>query len=233
VLNNPSSTPTFGTNQYNVVASGLVLTGTWDLWGWSKNLLLYIKPTTLRVTANGYAVITSRANIQRAINEFYVMYSAKLAAYQANGQYPMNGPVEIRVTGLDQPGDLVGISGAPSPQLSALRPRPDHPEWNVAVWFDILTIPGTQYAAQFYREVEQWMYANYASYAAVRVEWSKGWGYSSSGAWSDPTALGSTIPDSLRTGQAAGDNWDAAKATLDALDPSRLFSSPLLDTLLP
>src|SRR5581483_7364382 len=214
--------------QYNVVASGLVVTGTWDIWGWSKNTLLYIKPTTLRVTANGYAVITSRANIQRAINEFYVMYSAKLAAYQANGQYPMNGPVEIRVTGLDQPADVVGISGAPSPQLSALRPRPDHPEWNVAVWFDILTIPGTQYAAQFYREVEQWMYANYASYATVRVEWSKGWGYGSSAAWSDPTALGSTIPNSLRTGQAAGDNWDAAKATLDAFDPSRLFSSPLL-----
>jgi FAD/FMN-containing dehydrogenase len=233
VLNDPSSTPSFGTNQYNVVASGLVLTGTWDLWGWSKNLLLYIKPTTLRVTANGYAVITSRANIQRAINEFYLMYSAKLAAYQANGQYPMNGPVEIRVTGLDQPSDLAGLSGAPSPQLSALRPRPDHPEWNVAVWFDILTIPGTQYANQFYREVEQWMYSNYASYGMVRVEWSKGWGYGTSAAWSDPTALGTTIPNSLRSGQAAGDNWDAAQATLDALDPSRLFSSPLLDTLLP
>lgn len=233
VLNDPTTTPNFGLTQYNVVAAGLVLTSTWDIWGWSKNTLLYIKPTTLRVTANGYAVITSRANIQRAINEFYVMYSAKLAAYQANNQFPMNGPVEIRVTGLDQPGDLVGISGAPSPQLSALRPRPDHPDWNVAVWFDILTIPGTLYANQFYREVEQWMYSNYTSYGMVRVEWSKGWGYGSSAAWSDPTALGSTIPDSLRTGQAAGDNWDAAKATLDAFDPSRLFSSPLLDTLLP
>lgn len=233
VLNDPTTTPSFGLNQYNVVAAGLVLTGTWDIWGWSKNTLLYIKPTTLRVTANGYAVITSRANVQRAINDFYVMYSAKLAAYQAAGQYPMNGPVEIRVTGLDQPGDAVGISGAPSPQLSALRPRPDHPEWNVAVWFDILTIPGTLYAAQFYSEVEQWMYANYASYGAVRVEWSKGWAYTTSGAWTNSTAIGSTIPNSLRTGQAAGDNWDAAAATLDQFDPARLFTSPLLDTLLP
>lgn len=233
VLNDPTTTPNFGLTQYNVVAAGLVLTSTWDIWGWSKNTLLYIKPTTLRVTANGYAVLTSRANVQRAINEFYVMYSAKLAAYQANGQFPMNGPVEIRVTGLDQPADVVGISGAPSPQLSALRPRPDHPEWNVAVWFDILTIPGTLYANQFYSEVEQWMYSNYASYGSVRVEWSKGWAYTTSGAWTGATALSTTIPNSLRTGQAAGDNWDTATATLDSFDPSRLFSSPLLDTLLP
>ena len=233
VLNDPSSTPNFGGTQYNVVAAGLVVTGTWDIWGWSKNLLLYILPTTLRVTANGYAVITSRANVQRAINDFYVMYSAKLAAYQAAGQYPMNGPVEIRVTGLDQPGDVVGIANAPSPQLSALRPRPDQPDWDTAVWFDILTIPGTQYADQFYTEVEQWMYSNYASYGMVRVEWSKGWGYTSSGGWTDPTALGTTIPDSLRTGQLVGDNWDTAEATLDAFDPARLFTSPLLDTLLP
>ncbi len=233
VLNDPTTTPNFGLTQYNVVAAGLVLTSTWDIWGWSKNTLLYIKPTTLRVTANGYAVLTSRANVQRAINEFYVMYSAKLSAYQALGQYPMNGPVEIRVTGLDRPSDVVGISGAPSPQLSALRPRPDHPEWDTAVWFDILTIPGTLHANQFYSEVEQWMYSNYASYGAVRVEWSKGWGYTTSAAWSDPTALGTTIPNSLRTGQAVGDNWDTAKATLDLFDPARLFSSPLLDTLLP
>ena len=73
VLNNPASTPNFGLTQYNTVAAFLVLDSRWDMWGWSKNLLLYIKPTTLRVTANGYAVLCSRANVQRAINEFYVM----------------------------------------------------------------------------------------------------------------------------------------------------------------
>lgn len=233
VLDDPASTPDFGLTQYNVVAAGLVLTASYDLWGWSKNTLLYIKPTTLRVTANGYAVLTTRANVQRAINEFYVMYSAKLAAYQAQGKFPMNGPVEIRVTGLDRPSDVVGISGAPSPQLSALRPRPDHPEWDCAVWFDILTIPGTQYAEEFYREVEQWMYSNYASYATVRVEWSKGWGYSTTAAWADPTVIGTTVPDSLRSGQSVGDNFDTAKATLNQFDPARIFSSPLLDSLLP
>lgn len=228
-----SKTPDFGLTQYNTIAAGLVLTSSWDLWGWSKNTLLYIKPTTLRVTANGYAVLCSRANVQRAINEFYVMYSAKLSAYQAQGRFPMNGPVEIRVTGLDRPSDVVGISGAPSPQLSALRPRPDHPEWDCAVWFDILTMPGTPYSNQFYREVEQWMYSNYASYGSVRVEWSKGWGYSNSAAWADSTVIGTTVPNSLKTGYTAGDNFDTARATLNSFDPSRIFTSPLLNSLLP
>ncbi len=143
----------------------------------------------------------------------------------------MNGPVEIRVTGLDQPADI-GLSGAGAGQLSALRPRPDQPTWNVAVWFDILTIPGTPTASQFYREMEQWMFSNYAgSYATARPEWSKGWGYTTTAAWADPVVLGTTIPSAYRTGQAAGDNWDTALATLDQLDPNRVFTSPLLDTL--
>jgi FAD/FMN-containing dehydrogenase len=228
-----SLTPTFGQTQYTVVAAGLTTTFTYDIWGWSKNVMLYVKPTTLRVTANGYAVLTTRANIQRAVHEFTSFYQARLAAYQAAGLFPINGPVEIRVTGLDDPDDIVG-GGAYEAQLSALRPRPDHPEWNVAVWFDILTLPGTPTSNQFYREIEQWMYSNYSgTYAAVRPEWSKGWGYTNSAAWADATVIGTTIPDSYRAGQAVGDDWDAAAVALDAFDPHRIFSSPLLDALVP
>jgi FAD/FMN-containing dehydrogenase len=171
--------------------------------------------------------------VQRVVNEFSTFYQARVAAYRANGDYPMNGPVEIRVTGLDQSADI-GLPGAGAGQLSALRPRPDHPEWNVAVWFDILTVPGTPKANAFYREVEQWMFSNYSgSYATVRPEWSKGWGYTATAAWSDPVAFGTTIPNAYRAGQAAGDNWDTAVATLAALDPYKLFSSPLLANLMP
>ena len=144
----PAAVTTFGPLQYDIVASGLVLTFTWDIWGWSKNLLLYVKPSTLRVTANGYAVLTSRANVQRVVNDFFVAHQARVAAYQAAGNYPMNGPVEIRVTGLDNPADIGLAASVGGGQLSALRTRPDHPEWNVAVWFDILTIPGTPTAVE-------------------------------------------------------------------------------------
>jgi FAD/FMN-containing dehydrogenase len=230
---NPSAVTQLGPLQFNVVAAGLVLTFSYDLWGWSKNLLLYIRPTTLRVTANGYAVLMNRSNVQRALNEFTTFYQNRIAAYQANGLYPMNGPVEIRVTGLDNAADI-GRSGAGAGQLSALRPRPDHSNWNVAVWFDILTVPGTPAANQFYREIEQWMFTNFSgSYAAVRPEWSKGWGYTDTASWSDATMLSSTIPSVYRAGQPTGDNWDTARATLNQYDPHRVFTSPLLDSLLP
>jgi len=98
IAGNPSLAPTFGATQISVVGGGLIATGTWDIWGWSKNSLLYVKPTTLRVTAKRLRDHhTSRANIQRVVNEFATTYNAKLTAYQAQGKYPMNGPVEIRV----------------------------------------------------------------------------------------------------------------------------------------
>jgi FAD/FMN-containing dehydrogenase len=225
-----SVTPAFGALQYSTVAAGLVATLSWDIWGWSKNTQLYVRPTTLRVTANGYAVLLRRADVQRAVHEFTAFYKSRLDANAAAGRYPMNGPVEIRVTGLDQPGD-VGASGAPL--LSAVRPRPDHPEWDVAVWFDALTIPGTPGAAAFYRELEQWVLGNYTgSYAAARPEWSKGWAYTDSAAWADPVVLGSTVPDAYRAGQPASSNWDAAKAGLTALDPHRVFGNAFLDGLI-
>jgi FAD/FMN-containing dehydrogenase len=233
IVGDGALTPTFGQTQISVVGSGLITTETWDIWGWSKNLLLYVRPTTLRVTANGYAVLTRRSNIQRVVYEFTTYYRSRLTAYQAQGRYPMNGPVEIRVTGLDAAAD-VSVTSAGPPQLSAVRPRPDHPEWDVAVWLDILTIPGTPYANQFYREVENWIFSNYSgSYAAVRPEWSKGWAYTDAASWADTTMLGTTVPDAYRTGQASGDTWDTARATLNTYDPNRIFTSPFLDTLLP
>ena len=226
-------TPLFGQTQAKISALGLAATLSLDLWGWSKDLLLYVKPTTLRVTANGYAVLTRRANVQRTLHLFTDFYLSRLAAWQRSGRYPMNGPVEIRVTGLDQPGD-VALPGAVAPALSAARPRPDHPEWDVAVWFDILTLPGTPYANAFYREIEQWMLANFSDgQAAVRPEWSKGWGYSDTAAWDDATVLGRTVPQAYRDGQPSGQRWDDAQAALNRHDPHRVFSSPLLDRLLP
>jgi FAD/FMN-containing dehydrogenase len=141
--------------------------------------------------------------------------------------------VEIRCSGLDRASD-VKVPSSGSPQLSALRPRPDRPEWDTAVWIDVLTIFGTPDSIAFYREMEQWMLGNYTgSYATVRPEWSKGWAYSSTAGWSDPTLLGTTYPNGLRTGQPASDNWDTARATLNTYDPHRIFSNGFVDTLLP
>ena len=78
------------------------------------------------------------------------------------------------------------------------------------------------------------MFSHYTgSYAAVRPEWSKGWAYTDTAAWSDPTMLTSTIPDAINAGQNPGDSWANALATLDSYDPHRVFSNAFLNTFMP
>ncbi len=228
-----SGTPTFENAEMAAVGTGLIFENTGNIWGPSHYSTLYVKPTTLQVTANGYCILTSTSSIQQVAHDFYTYYTNLVNQYEANGQYPMNGPIEFRVTGLDQTSDVV-MSGAQQAQLSPLRPRPDQPSWNCAVWIDALTIPGTPYADEFYTQLEAWMMTNYTgSYAAVRFEWSKGWAYTNSGGWSNTTMLNTTIPAMYTTGQSAGDGWSAALATLDSYDPNRIFCGPFQDVLMP
>jgi FAD/FMN-containing dehydrogenase len=229
----PSGTPVFQNLEMAAAGSGLILTGTWDIWGPSRCSTLYVKPTTLRLAENGYAVLTSRDNIQRVVSEYCVAFRDLIAQYQGRGEFPMNGPIEIRVTGLNRASEVM-LPGALEPQLSALRPRPDHPSWDCAVWIDALTFPGTPGENRFKTELEAWVLGNYTGeYAAVRVEWAKGWGYTERGAWTSADLLGSTLPGSFAAGQGQGDDWSAALAALDRYDPGRIFSNPFLDRLMP
>jgi FAD/FMN-containing dehydrogenase len=232
IKGNVSATPMLGATSYAVSAAGLAATASLDIWGWSKNLLLYIKPTTIRTTANGYAVVTQRANLQRVVHEFATKYRALVDAYKSRGQYPANMPVEIRVTGLDQPTDSI-VAGAEAPTLSALSPDAEHPERDIAVWFDVLTFPGTPASPEFMTELEQWFYANYSGYCTVRVEWSKGWAYTSAGGWTNDEVIGTRIPASLSAGRTPTATFAGAAQRLQALDPQGVFTSPLVDRLLP
>ncbi|QMU76591.1 FAD-binding protein [Streptacidiphilus sp. PB12-B1b] len=232
VAGDAAATPGFTAAQMDAISAGLIATDSWDLWGWSADMLAYVRPTTLRITSTCWNVVTSRELVQQVVSEFFAEYSAQLAAYQARGLYPMNGPLEIRVTGLDQAADCL-VPGALGAQLSPLRTRPDHPEWDTAVWFDMTTVPITPGNHAFTAQMEQWIRATYTgSYGAVHAEWSKEWANTPAGAWTDTAVMGSDIPDSYRAGQAADDGWDAAVATLDVLDPARVFSSAFLDGLL-
>jgi FAD/FMN-containing dehydrogenase len=212
-------TPEFTTLARAIVGSGLITTGTWDMWGWSKNPLLYVETSTLRIVEAGWAVLTSRAQVQRVVYEFVGRYRSQLGAYQARGSFPVNGPIELRVTGVDR--------GTTAALLSPARADAGHPEWDTVVWLDFATYPGTPGAAGFFRELEQWILSNYTgSYAAVRPEWSKGWAYTDSGAWTDRGALTGSIPASF-------EGWETARSILNRYDPGRVFSNAFLDRLLP
>jgi FAD/FMN-containing dehydrogenase len=227
------ATPEFGLTAFAVSKRGLTATRSADIWGWSRNVLLYIKPTTMRVTANGYAVVTRRADIQRVVHEFTTKFVAMRDAYRRAGQYPINMPIEIRASGLDHAADSV-VPGAEPPALSAISPDPAHPDRDVAIWFDILTFPGTPRSQQFMHEFEQWLYAHFGAYCTVRVEWSKGWAYHANrGAWTDTEVIGNRIPASLTQGRSPDSTYTAAVHHLGGLDPHRVFTSPLVDALMP
>jgi FAD/FMN-containing dehydrogenase len=232
VLSDPSEAVALGAESYADTVAGLRAEDSGDIWGAAKDVLLYVRPSTLRVTANGYAILTRRRDVQRVISEFVGRYREVVARYRARSLYPLNMPVEIRVSGLDHPGD-VGVDGAQPALLSALSPRRDHPEWNVAVWLDILSFPGTPAGNRAYRDIERWVFANYRPpYATVRPEWSKGWAYTAHGAWTNRRMLARTLPHAFRVARPPGRRWDAAVHALDRLDPHGVFTSPLLRSLL-
>ena len=229
----PGLTPTFGSLMWTITNLGLTFDGAWDMWGKSKNLLHYIKPSTLRTSANGYAILTRRDNIQTVLNQFSAKYLELMNAYADQGRYPINGPVEIRVTGLEHP-DEVERPGARPVGLSALSPRDDHSDWDVAVWLDLLTVPGTPDAGSFYHELESWLFAQFGetSNSAMRVEWSKGWGYTDAGPWLNEQIISAQIPESFRNGRPADENWDSMILQMKRFDPHDVVVNEFLLQLL-
>ncbi|WP_255028589.1 cholesterol oxidase substrate-binding domain-containing protein [Rhodococcus sp. GA1] len=226
-------TPTFGASQFGAVAAGLAATGTKDLWGWSKDLLFYLRAATLRVVAGGGVVVTRRDNIARVINEFTTWLHERMTHYASLGQYPVNMPFEVRLCKVDD-ADEVLVDAAGVPDLSPVRPRPDRPDWDSAIWMNVVSIPGTAGMPAFFREMEQWMAAHYSGdYATFRSEWSKGWAFDDEGGYRDPGFLGETVPAMYRTGLPSGQGWDAALAAFEQYDPHRVFSNRFLDRLLP
>ncbi|MFF0814676.1 cholesterol oxidase substrate-binding domain-containing protein [Rhodococcus sp. NPDC003318] len=230
---NPGIAPLFGQTMYSVTKAGLTATGSSDIWGWSKDVQFYIKATTLRLTEGGGAVITSRANIGRVIHDFAVWFDERIEFYRAKGQYPLNGPVEIRCCGLDEVAD-VAVPSAGAPTISAMRPRPDHPDWDTAIWLNVLGVPGTPGMFAFYREMEQWMRSHYtgADYT-FRPEWSKGWAFGPDQPYTDGAIITGALPQSYRVGLPSNDNWDTAVATFNEFDPHKVYSNTFMDQLLP
>lgn len=242
VNGDPGLTPQVGAMAARVTAYGLDgrnwagVSGTYpvsrDIWGPSKNSLLYIQDTTLRVTANGYAIHLRRADVQQAVHDVIGEYTSMLTGYAARGSYPVNSALELRVTGLDDPA-AVGVAGAQSPAITALSmDAVDQANgWDVALWFDVLTIPGTSGADQFYGELETWLLGRFTGSAGrVLPEWSKGWAYTATGPWTSTDFL-THVRSTLTQGRSSDDDWAWETATLKGLDAGGLFGNPFLDML--
>ena len=234
LLKTPGVTPLFGWTSARITRDGLKGDKCSDIWGRSKNTLLYVQDSTLRVMANGYAIHLNKSDVQKAVAAFASKFRSMLQKYRNDDEYPINSPLEIRVTGLDDPTEVHLPPGqiARSPALSAtiMDAMDVQNHWDVALWFDVLTIPGTPNADKFYSELEQWMltyFSDAKNGVAGRVmpEWSKGFAYDkNNGPWTDAGFL-----EHVR--QTRGDDWGYALTTLAKYDKSHLFSSPFLNQL--
>ncbi|MGB8508915.1 MAG: cholesterol oxidase substrate-binding domain-containing protein [Pyrinomonadaceae bacterium] len=242
-LNFSSLTPYIGQLMALITGLGLLMDKATDLWGASKNTLLYVQDATLRVTANGYAVHLRRADVQQAVSDFANKFQSMLQQYQSKKEFPINSPLEIRVTALDDPSKVSVDSGmtAQSPVISALSmDQTDRDNgWDTSLWLDVLTLPKTPSSYAFYAELEDWVSSHFTQTPGtgqvsgkVLPEWSKGWAYTAEdGAWTN-TGFMQSIRQTLTNGRSADDNWDWEVATLKKYDPHNLFSNPFLDQLM-
>jgi hypothetical protein len=241
----PGLTPTFGQIMEKATQLGLdgknllgqtIYPISRDIWGASKNTLFYVKDTTLRVTANGYAVLMRKADVQDAIADFTEQFQKMLSDYQSKNQFPVNAPLEIRVTNLDSPDNVPVVGGnAPRrPIISSLATDPltEQNGWDVALWLDVLTLPGTALSNQFFAEMEAWFVEHFTgSKARVVPEWSKGWAYTASnGPWTDADFING-IRETFTLSRDNDDNWQSELNTLAKYDRYGLFMSPLLKNL--
>ena len=220
-----AATPALGQLMWTTTTAGLATTMTGDIWGEPADVTRYVRPTTIKVTEAANAVLCRRSDVQRVLSDFWSAHKARISRYAAAGRYPVNNTVAIRVTGTDTAAQSPSGSDAP-PALSATAAIPGRPELDTVVWISVLTLPGTADSDAFFAETEAFLRTTMSSYAVVRPEWSKGWAYTPAGPYTDATALASTIPATF------GSAWTSAKATLAALDPARIYASPLLDRLL-
>ena len=232
----PPITPKFGQSQLGIsqffAPAGAKMQGT------ARDLLLYVQDSTLRVTAEGYAIQIRRDQVQETASAFYNFYKGLLNKYQNKGifgEFPINGPVEMRWTTMDF-ADELGIPGAQPPALSCCHSiNPSDKTLDTVFWVDGLTIPGTKYSSDFFTELEEWFAQEWGTPTnnIMRPEWSKGWAYTpANGPWTNQQILTQTIP--AQYNQPSGtQTFTWAQQTLAKYDKSHIYSNAFLDVLLP
>lgn len=225
---NSGLTAKLGEIELAVVEKNLLTTASNDIWGLSKNLLLYVKPSTLKLSESGYAVITTRANVQKVLNTFHNYFKKLVDSYKQDGNYPINGPVVIRTTSLDKP-DVVTNSDPPA--FSVIHPVHGHPEYDTVMWINVLSMPGSPNVFEAMSQLESFMWNEYeGTYASIRPEWSKGWAYTKESAWSNTDVYRNSVPSTFLNNKDSQWNW--AVRILNKYDPNRIFTNAFLDELL-
>ena len=233
---NGEKTRYFCKHMASICKFGLKETKTKDIWGLSKNILLYIKDQTLRFITNGYAIQIQRKDVQKAVHLIANKYHSMLLDYESNKKYPINLPLEIRLTSLDDSKFIPVNNGFdPSrPLLSAISADSisEANHWDVVIWVNVLTLPGTPDSNEFFTEIEEWLLETFnGEFARVRPEWSKGWAYTKNeGPWHNEKFL-DYLRQSFTAGHDESDTWHWENATFNGYDAKKIYHSDFNDKL--
>lgn len=195
--------------------------------GTSGNVLLYVQHDTLRVISLAYAILVKRDAVQAAVHALGHTFNDMLHRYAMSGLEPINSCLEIRVTDLDR-ADAVGIPDAAPVVLSPARALPGA-ELERAIWFDLVTVPGSTGSNTFYVEFETWLWEHFSTPGTLRAEWSKAWAFGPDGPWTNPQVIDRVLrsydPDStLATANAVRDTWQR-------YDMAGVYGSPVMSRI--
>lgn len=197
--------------------------------GAARDIQMYLTDDTLRMTAFGYVLQVERSQVQQAMHEFYEKVHSLITSHAGKSEHPVNGAVEIRCTTVDRQTDL-GVTGAKPPAIAATHAVNDAVD--TVLWVDVLTFPGTPSSPEFFVQLETWIKTTWGKRfgGQLRPEWSKGWGYTTAGPWTDQEMVSTWLPsvyDSATDG--LGFTW--AKDVLARYDASNIFTNSFLDML--
>jgi len=215
-----------------VAMVGTRLSKSQDYWGPSRNHLIYATGDLPRMTPHSLVVVTSRKNLQLVTHITFRNFHTLAKQYEKEGKYPTPGVFDMRVTGLDFP-EYIEVPGAEGsyPSFSPLRPVPEFPEFDIALYFDITGYEDNLYLYEFMVKFQSSLYQDlHWKYAVIRAEWAKGWAIAEGGPWRNSTVLNHYA----RTLSSSNENreWNWAVRTLDKYDPFRIFSNSFLDEFL-
>lgn len=227
-LDNPQTPgPVFGPQTVRNLERGLTQTRTWDIWGPSKDTILYYNRTKSPLVYSGFVILTNRRNMQQIFYEVGEFYRNLLNEYGSRGQYPIDQYIKMRACGLDNPEDT-RIPGAVAPILSPTGPMRSRPDYDVGVWMNTLTTTRRPFSDEFMRRFEEWAYTRYNGRDGLaRPEWSKNWGHTNQAPFTSSSFIHEIIPRVFGI-----EEWNHAIGTLDKLDPHHVISNELLRTMM-
>ena len=158
---NPGIAPAFGQIMYATTVAGTRRDVLQRPVGMVQDVQFYIRATTLRLTEGGGAVHHLARQHRPGHPRLHPVVQRSHGVLPLHRTVPPQRPPSksVAAASINHPRSR-STRQAPPPSRPC-APRPDHPEWDTAIWLNVLGVPGTPGMFAFYREMEQWMRNHY------------------------------------------------------------------------